>query len=112
MEDILSVVTSLIAGSIRVSIPIAFAALGGTLSERSGIINMGLEGTMLIGAFFGVVGSYFTNNVWLGLLTAMLAGALCGLLHGVLTIRFSASTCWRASASTCWPPALRSCSCR
>lgn len=78
MEDILSVVTSLIAGSIRVSIPIAFAALGGTLSERSGIINMGLEGTMLIGAFFGVVGSYFTNNVWLGLLTAMLAGALCG----------------------------------
>ena len=88
MEDILSVVTSLIAGSIRVSIPIAFAALGGTLSERSGIINMGLEGTMLIGAFFGVVGSYFTGNVWLGLLTAMLAGALCGLLHGVLTIRF------------------------
>lgn len=88
MEDILSVVTSLIAGSIRVSIPIAFAALGGTLSERSGIINMGLEGTMLIGAFFGVVGSYFTNNVWLGLLTAMLAGALCGLLHAVLTIRF------------------------
>ena len=65
MEDILSVVTSLIAGSIRVSIPIAFAALGGTLSECSGIINMGLEGTMLIGAFFGVVGRTLrTTSGW------------------------------------------------
>ena len=86
MGDVLSIATSLIAGSIRVSIPIAFAALGGTLSERSGIINMGLEGTMLMGAFFGVVGSYYSQNVWIGLLVAMLAGALVGLLHGVLTI--------------------------
>ena len=54
MGDVLSIATSLIAGSIRVSIPIAFAALGGTLSERSGIINMGLEGTMLMGAFLSV----------------------------------------------------------
>ena len=76
MGDVLSIATSLIAGSIRVSIPIAFAALGGTLSERSGIINMGLEGTMLMGAFFGVVGSYYSQNVWIGLLVAMLAGAL------------------------------------
>lgn len=88
MDNVLSVVTSLIAGSIRVSIPIAFAALGGTLSERSGVINMGLEGTMLMGAFFGVVGSYYTQSAWIGLLVAMLAGALCGLLHAVLTIRF------------------------
>ncbi len=88
MGDVLSIATSLIAGSIRVSIPIAFAALGGTLSERSGIINMGLEGTMLMGAFFGVVGSYYSQNVWIGLLVAMLAGALVGLLHGVLTIKF------------------------
>ena len=88
MNDTISIITSLLAGSIRVSIPIAFAALGGTLSERSGVINMGLEGTMLMGAFFGVVGSFFTGSVWIGLLTAMLAGALCGLLHSVLTIRF------------------------
>lgn len=88
MGETLTVITSLVAGAIRVSIPIAFAALGGTLSERSGIINMGLEGTMLIGAFFGVVGSHYLGNPWLGLLVAMFAGAMCGLLHGLLTIRF------------------------
>lgn len=49
---------------------------------------MGLEGTMLMGAYFGVVGSYYSQNVWIGLLVAMLAGALVGLLHGVLTIKF------------------------
>lgn len=88
MGEMLAIVTSLLAGTIRVSIPIAFASLGGTLSERSGIINMGLEGTMLIGAFFGVVGAHYTESAWIGLLVAMFAGALCGLLHGVLTIKF------------------------
>ncbi len=88
MDELLTTFTSLLSGTIRVSIPIAFAALGGTLSERSGIINMGLEGTMLMGAFFGVVGSYISGNPWVGLLVAMFAGALVGLLHGLLTIKF------------------------
>ena len=55
-------VLNLLAGAIRVTIPIAFAALAGVLSERSGVINMGLEGMMLMGSFFGVVGSYLTGN--------------------------------------------------
>ena len=71
-------VLNLLAGAIRVTIPIAFAALAGMLSERAGIINMGLEGMMLFGAFFSVVGSYITGSAWLGLLFAMAAGALTG----------------------------------
>ncbi len=81
-------VLNLLAGAIRVTIPIAFAALAGMLSERAGIINMGLEGMMLFGAFFSVVGSYITGSAWLGLLFAMAAGALTGLLMAVFAIGF------------------------
>ena len=81
-------ILNLLAGAIRVTIPIAFAALAGVLSERSGVINMGLEGMMLMGSFFGVVGSYLTGNAWLGLLVAMAAGAVVGLFMAVFTISF------------------------
>ena len=81
-------VLNLLAGTIRVTIPIGFAALAGMLSERSGIINMGLEGMMLMGSFFGVVGSYITGSAWLGLIFAMAAGATIGLMMGVFTIGF------------------------
>lgn len=81
-------VLNLLAGAIRVTIPIAFAALAGMLSERAGVINMGLEGMMLFGAFFSVVGSYFTGSAWIGLIFAMVAGALTGLLMAVFAIGF------------------------
>lgn len=81
-------VLSLLAGAIRVTIPIAFAALAGMLSERSGIINMGLEGMMLFGSFFAVVGSYITGSAWLGLVFAMAAGAVVGLVMAIFTIGF------------------------
>ena len=73
---------------VRVAIPISFAALAGMLSERVGIVNMGLEGIMLIGSFFGVVGSYFFGNAWIGLLFAIASGAVMGLVLAVLTIGF------------------------
>ena len=81
-------ILSLLAGMVRVAIPISFAALAGMLSERAGVINMGLEGIMLIGSFFAVVGSYVTGNAWMGLLFAALSGILMGLVLVTLTVGF------------------------
>lgn len=81
-------VMNLLAGAIRVTIPIGFAALAGMIAERAGIINMGLEGMMLIGAFFSVVGSYLTGSPWIGLIFAMVSGAMIGLLMSVFAVGF------------------------
>lgn len=78
----------LLAGAIRVTIPIAYAALAGMIAERAGVVNMGLEGMMLFGAFFSVVGSYVSGSAWVGLLFAMAAGAVTGLLMAVFAIGF------------------------
>lgn len=81
-------IVSLISGSLRISIPVAFGALGATFAERSGIISLGLEGMMLSGAFCGTLGSYLTGNPYVGLLLAMAGGGVFGLIHAVLTIKF------------------------
>ncbi|MDD3212171.1 MAG: ABC transporter permease [Eubacteriales bacterium] len=81
-------IVSLLAGMVRIAIPIAFAALAGMLCERAGVINMGLEGMMLMGAFFSCVGSYYSGSAWVGLLVGMLAGLCLGLLHATLTVLF------------------------
>lgn len=82
--------TALLASTIRNATPLAFAALGGMFSERSGVINIGLEGMMLISAFFGVVGAHFTGSTWFGLLCALAAGLVFGLIHAVACITFEA----------------------
>lgn len=88
MADIFSLafITAALAATIRLAIPILLAALGGMYSERSGIINIGLEGMMLMGALAGVVGSSFTGSPWVGLLLALLAGGLLALIHAYFTI--------------------------
>jgi len=67
-----------------------FAAIGEILSERSGILNLGVEGMMLIGAMAGFSTSLATNNVWLGLAAAMIAGGILSLAHGLVTIHLQA----------------------
>ncbi len=84
--DILNV--GLFAAAIRMATPIAYAALGGIFSERVGVMNIGLEGTMLTSAWAGVTVSYYTGNPWLGVLAAVLVGGLIGLFHAVLTVKF------------------------
>jgi general nucleoside transport system permease protein len=63
-----------------------FAALGETLIERAGVLNLGIEGTMLLSAFTGFLVAYFTGSLWLGLLTAVLTGMALSLLLGFLTV--------------------------
>ena len=87
LVDIINV--GLFAATLRLATPIAYGALGGLFSERAGIVNIGLEGMMLTGAFAGVTVSYFTGNPWLGVLAAILAGGFLGLIHGFITVRFA-----------------------
>lgn len=80
----------LLASTLRFATPLIFAAMGGLLCERAGIVNIGLEGMLLAGAFFGVLGSYLTGSPWLGLLLAMVGTVLMAMMHAVATIRFGA----------------------
>ncbi len=81
---------SLIFSAIRLATPLIFAALGGMFSERSGIINIALEGLMLAGAFTAAVMTYELSNPYLGFLCAMLAGALTALVYAIAVIKFEA----------------------
>ncbi|MDP8244565.1 MAG: ABC transporter permease [Candidatus Hinthialibacter antarcticus] len=83
---ILSTPALIMAGLVK-SAPLLWASLGGAYSERSGVINIGLEGMMLTGAFFAVWGSWLSGSPWGGLLCAALAGALVGLLHAVVCLQ-------------------------
>jgi len=80
-----------VASSIRVAIPLALAGLGGVFSERSGVINIGLEGMMLTGAFTAVAVTNFAQNPWVGVLSAILVGIFLGLIHAITCITFKAN---------------------
>lgn len=74
---------ALFASALGALTPILFAALAGALCQRAGVFNISLEGTMLVGAFAGVAGSWYTGNAWLGVLTAMVAGTAYSLILAV-----------------------------
>jgi len=76
----------LFASAIRMATPLALAAIGGTICERSGVVNIALEGIMLVGAFFGVVVTLATGNVWVGVLAAILAGVLLSAIHAFASV--------------------------
>lgn len=75
---------AILGGAIRVSTPFLFVSLGEVLTERSGRINLGLEGTLVFGAMSGYAVAFLTGSPWAGVLAAAIAGALFGLIHGVL----------------------------
>jgi general nucleoside transport system permease protein len=79
------------AGMVRSATPVLYATLGEIITERSGVLNVGLEGIMLVGAFTGVVVTYNTHSIIFGLVAAMLAGLLLGLFHALLSVRFHAN---------------------
>ena len=82
--------TGVLAATLRFATPLAFAAIGGIFSERSGVVNIGLEGMMLVGAFFAVWGSVWSGSWVVGLLMAMLFGGLLALIHAFFSIHLQA----------------------
>ncbi len=85
------------ASTLRIATPIILASMGGIMSERSGVINIGLEGMMLMGAFTAVVGSYFLGPLP-GLFLGILAGGLMGLLHAFMSVTIGANQIISATA--------------
>ena len=82
-----SVVLGVVGGAIRISTPFLFVSLGECLTEKSGRVNLGLEGTLVMGAMSGYGVSYLTGSPWLGVLTAGAAGVALGALHAWLCAR-------------------------
>lgn len=82
--------TDFLASAVRLAAPLVLAALGGILSERSGVITIGLEGIMLAGALAGVLGAYFAASAWIGLLCAVAAGGTVAAVHAAIAVGFKA----------------------
>ena len=82
--------SALFAAMLRFATPLIFAAMGGILSERSGVINIGLEGMMLMGAFFGIFGADITGSWFLGIVVGVASGALLAVVHAVVSIHLRA----------------------
>jgi general nucleoside transport system permease protein len=78
------------AQTIRIAIPYLFAAAGGALAERAGIVSLTLEGFMLGGAFGAVLGAHYTGSAWIGLVVGIWWGLMLGAVHAVASIRFKA----------------------
>jgi len=83
--------SAVIASGLTFATPLIFAALGGIISERSGVVNIGLEGMMLMGCYFGIYGADITSSWVLGLAIGMAAGALTGLVHAYFSISLRAN---------------------
>jgi len=79
------------AATLRISAPLLFGTLGELICERAGVLNLGIEGIMTVGALSGWLTVYYGANLWTGVLVAATAGALFGLLHAFLTVSLSLS---------------------
>jgi ABC-type uncharacterized transport system permease subunit len=92
ISDLLSmtVLVGILASGIRLATPYLYAAIGETFSQRSGVLNLGVDGQMLLGAFAAFYVVIKTGNLWLGILAAMIVGALMGLAMAFVTVNLHA----------------------
>jgi ABC-type uncharacterized transport system permease subunit len=77
-----------LGATATLGLPIALAGLGGLWSERAGVVNIGLEGMLILGTWFGAAFAYFSHSPWMGVLGGVLGGLLGGLVHAVATVTF------------------------
>jgi simple sugar transport system permease protein len=86
----MTVLVGILASGIRLATPYLYAAIGETFGQRSGVLNLGVEGQMLLGAFAAFYVALTTGNLWLGILSAMVVGALMGLAMAFVTVNLQA----------------------
>ncbi len=89
MQEILTI--TFVLQTLRITIPYLLPSLGAVYSEKSGVVNIALEGILLSGAFAAATGTYYTGNVIIGLLCGVLAGVFVSLIHSIVTITFKAN---------------------
>ena len=82
--------TAFLEQTLRIAVPYLFAASGGVIAERAGVLSLTLEGFMLAGAFAATLGSYYSGNPWIGVLCGIAGGLGFGLIHAVASIRYRA----------------------
>ncbi len=93
MNEILAQVfqVGFFAALIRIATPLVFGTIGELFAERAGVLNLGIEGTMMLSAMTGFSAAYFSGNLWLGILAAVITGILAGLLMALLTVSLGLS---------------------
>ena len=108
--DFITILALIVASMLKYSAPLIFTSIGGTFSERGGIVNVGLEGIMVIGAFAGVLfnlnfaDSFGDATPWIAAIVAGLIGLVYSLLHAVATINFRELDCsiFSSLSDTCY----------
>lgn len=83
-------ITWVLASAVQASVPLILAAEAGVVSERSGVVNLALEGMMLSGAFASMIGARALGSAWLGLLCGVAVGAVLGLVHAYASVTWAA----------------------
>jgi len=105
--------TSVVAGGLLAGIPLMFTALGETISEQAGVLNIGLEGMMLLGAYVGFLGAYYGGSSWVGFLSGV--GCLVGRLDGALgflgRVAGGVAACRKRARASSGDRARPTCSC-
>ncbi len=91
LQQILSIsfLTAFLSATVRLAVPLIYGGLGEIISEKSGILNIGIEGVMLSGAFFSFAGAWYSGSLFVGLLCGVLGGVMVSALHTLLTIKLA-----------------------